>query len=296
MASGPRRPWAAPAGELTPLTVPGRRHRPFQPSPVTVVARSGGGLVRYPNTNVNQLPATRPLNAQPRPPQPPPWSAHDSRPPRLTRLIRDVGGLPMRFPGRANAVYMVRHAAAAFRFFSATAICPAEVLKCRLQVHRSTPCTGTGTSPRTRTAAAAGTSPAPLAPRRTHTGNTGSTGVVGTAAELWRTEGGRGFFRGLTALWARDVPFYVAFFAAYTGYIDAAMRWQHVANKQDLAMYVNVFVRDRILYIFLFFPPLFFWDRVPRRAVSARCDDPCASVHALCSLVRRRLRRVMGPR
>ena len=26
-------------------------------------------------------------------------------------------------------------------------------------------------------------------------------------------QGGRGFFRGLTALWCRDVPFYVAFFA-----------------------------------------------------------------------------------
>ena len=60
------------------------------------------------------------------------------------------------------------------RFFSATAICPAEVLKCRLQVNR-----GVGCSPNPPAAptAAAAVGPAPRRP-----------GLVSTTAELWRTE------------------------------------------------------------------------------------------------------------
>ena len=75
--------------------------------------------------------------------------------------------------------------------FSATAICPAEVLKCRLQAQ----------------AAAAGL-------RVLSTGS-GANGVIACAVAIWRAEGARGFFAGLAPLLARDVPFNTLFFGSY---------------------------------------------------------------------------------
>ena len=78
-------------------------------------------------------------------------------------------------------------------FCSATAICPAEVIKVRMQSDRT------------------------VGARR--------ASFVSSTTRLLREEGARGLFRGLPAIWVRDVPFYVVFFTAYTSYIDAACRF-----------------------------------------------------------------------
>lgn len=67
--------------------------------------------------------------------------------------------------------------------FSSTAICPAEIIKCRLQVALS----------------AAGKKVSPFA----------------VAANLLRTDGPLGFFRGLPSLWLRDIPFNFLFLGSY---------------------------------------------------------------------------------
>ena len=102
-------------------------------------------------------------------------------------------------------------------FCSSTAICPAEVIKVRMQCDR-----GMVSAP--GDAAAAMTA-------------TRAIGFVESGMRLWRQEGVRGFFRGLPALWARDVPFYVVFFSAYTTYIDAACTFHGCDEKRDLPMF-----------------------------------------------------------
>jgi len=72
-------------------------------------------------------------------------------------------------------------AAGAAGFFSGTAMCPAEVIKCRLQ--------------------AQGASHGPLR-------------IFGS---ILKTQGPRGLFKGWTALVCRDVPFNAAFFGSYEG-------------------------------------------------------------------------------
>jgi solute carrier family 25 ornithine transporter 2/15 len=79
--------------------------------------------------------------------------------------------------------------------FSATAICPAEVVKCRLQhQHRQRQLAGADAR-----AAASG-------------------GGLRVARDVWAAGGVRGFFAGLTPLLARDVPFNTLFFGAYRVY------------------------------------------------------------------------------
>ena len=92
-------------------------------------------------------------------------------------------------------------------FCSATAICPAEVLKCRLQADRSI----------SRGSAA-----------------TKKTSLYQSGWNLYKLEGSGGFFRGLPALWMRDVPFYVVFFTSYTTYIDTAVAY-HGCEKSELS-------------------------------------------------------------
>ena len=93
-------------------------------------------------------------------------------------------------------------------FCSATAICPAEVLKCRLQANRSVVRNAT---------------------------------LFTTGTALYHQEGVAGFFRGLPALWVRDVPFYVVFFTSYTTYIDAAIQYHAVPDKAALPTFHFVF-------------------------------------------------------
>eukprot|EP01083_Nonionella_stella_P007987 23000_1 len=69
--------------------------------------------------------------------------------------------------------------------FSGTAICPSEVIKCRLQV-----CLDSGQGSQ----------------------------LWPVIRDLASTEGLSGFFRGLGATLARDIPFYMVFFGAYTYY------------------------------------------------------------------------------
>jgi hypothetical protein len=67
-------------------------------------------------------------------------------------------------------------------FCSATAICPAELIKCRMQVNG---------------------------------GGSGSGGGVAIALDILRREGVPGLFRGWTPLVARDVPLQTVFFGSY---------------------------------------------------------------------------------
>lgn len=76
-------------------------------------------------------------------------------------------------------------------FFSSTAMCPAEVVKCRLQF-------------------AQGASHGPLQ-------------ILG---DVLRTQGPRGLFQGWTALVCRDVPYNAAFFGSYEGLCGLICRWR----------------------------------------------------------------------
>ena len=93
-------------------------------------------------------------------------------------------------------------------FVSATAICPAEVLKCRLQANRSM---------------------------------TNRPTLFSTSKTLYQQEGMKGFFRGLPALWMRDIPFYIVFFTSYTTYIDAAINYHNVNDKSELSKFHFIF-------------------------------------------------------
>eukprot|EP01084_Bolivina_argentea_P202269 345642_1 len=69
--------------------------------------------------------------------------------------------------------------------FSGFAICPSEVIKCRLQT-----CLDYGEG----------------------------SHILPVIKELYKTDGFIGFFRGLSATWLRDIPFYMVFFGSYTYY------------------------------------------------------------------------------
>lgn len=86
-------------------------------------------------------------------------------------------------------------------FFSATAICPPEVVKCRLQVQRA----GAGG----RGGAGRATAAAP--PRY--------SGAVDCVKKTHRADGLRGFFRGWTPLLMRDVPFNLVLFGCENLYM-----------------------------------------------------------------------------
>ena len=85
---------------------------------------------------------------------------------------------------------------------SATAICPAEVIKCRLQVARGS-----------------------------------NFGAIASVQSLWSQEGYRGFFRGLTALWSRDIPYYIVFFSVYTQCIDFLLKCHGEKEKEKLPIW-----------------------------------------------------------
>ncbi|KCV73164.1 hypothetical protein H696_00707 [Fonticula alba] len=83
--------------------------------------------------------------------------------------------------------------------FSSTAICPAEVLKVRLQT----------------SVAAKGLSP------------------LAVARDVFRTSGPAGFFRGLPSLWMRDIPFNFLFLGSYEA-ICAGISYAGGKTKDDM--------------------------------------------------------------
>ncbi|CAM9772657.1 unnamed protein product [Phaeothamnion confervicola] len=118
--------------------------------------------------------------------------------------------------------------------FTSAVLCPNDVVKCKVQVGRSLK------QQASRAPAAASTLPAMVG---------GSSGVAGVAAStataraaaaaaaslpamnasqmtrhILRTQGPRGFFVGLGAQFARDIPFYAAFFGTYDLTRSAAQR------------------------------------------------------------------------
>jgi len=93
---------------------------------------------------------------------------------------------------------------------SATVVSPTEVIKCRLQV--------------TGAALARSGQPAPV-------------GLFPTVASLWREQGIRGFYRGLPLMYARDIPFFMIYFATYQKYVSMAMAREGLADKNDLSVF-----------------------------------------------------------
>jgi solute carrier family 25 (mitochondrial ornithine transporter) member 2/15 len=85
-------------------------------------------------------------------------------------------------------------------FFSATSICPSEVVKVRMQtsVNESHPVT-----------------------------------FLSTVKQVYAEAGVRGFFNGLPAIIARDIPFYVAFFGAYRTYFYAINHFSSTPSNRD---------------------------------------------------------------
>lgn len=83
---------------------------------------------------------------------------------------------------------------------SSTGICPAEVVKCRMQYQGSNTAAGA-----TAASAANAASPPPRLYRST----------AHALASIVRTEGPRALFSGLPALWARDIPFNAVFLGSY---------------------------------------------------------------------------------
>ena len=64
---------------------------------------------------------------------------------------------------------------------------------------------------------------------------TAPMGLTQCARDIMREEGPAGFFAGLTALWARDVPFYVIFFGAYHAYQVSALYLTQKKHKEELS-------------------------------------------------------------
>lgn len=92
--------------------------------------------------------------------------------------------------------------------FSATAMCPFEVMKVRMQLDR--------TAMMNITKVTITTTPA------IETGAAIRTGFLDVAQTVYKENGAKGFFKGLSANIARDVPFYFLFFTFYETYINFA--------------------------------------------------------------------------
>jgi hypothetical protein len=93
---------------------------------------------------------------------------------------------------------------------SATVVSPTEVIKGRLQV--------------TRSALARSGQPAP-------------TGLIPTITSLWREQGIRGFYRGLPLMYARDIPFFMIYFANYQKYVSMVMEREGLSDKSELSVF-----------------------------------------------------------
>mmetsp|Transcript_62121 Transcript_62121/g.160168 ORF Transcript_62121/g.160168 Transcript_62121/m.160168 type:complete len:338 (-) Transcript_62121:339-1352(-) len=91
--------------------------------------------------------------------------------------------------------------------FTSVAMCPFEVAKVQLQVAGATP----------------------------NAGKAQSMELKGCVRAILRDHGVRGFFRGLTGLWARDIPFNAVFFGSYETFCTALMKYSQVHSKDDLS-------------------------------------------------------------
>jgi solute carrier family 25 carnitine/acylcarnitine transporter 20/29 len=90
---------------------------------------------------------------------------------------------------------------------SATVVSPTEVIKCRMQVTREA---------------------------MSRSGQAAPNGLLPTITNLWREHGVRGFYRGLPLMYARDIPFFMIYFANYQKYISLAMAHEGITDKSDL--------------------------------------------------------------
>ncbi|CAM9943297.1 unnamed protein product [Choristocarpus tenellus] len=93
---------------------------------------------------------------------------------------------------------------AATGLFTSVVLCPSDVIKCKVQVNRSFKA-GVG----------------------------GEIGVdaVQMMKRVLRTQGIRGLFVGLGAQFARDVPFYAAFFGTYDGIVDVTKNYNGIPKE-----------------------------------------------------------------
>ncbi|XP_018497762.1 mitochondrial ornithine transporter 1 [Galendromus occidentalis] len=97
------------------------------------------------------------------------------------KLVQQVSGV-----NKINDLTPLQNATAGFfaAFFSSLTLCPTELVKCRLQALRETSqCSGTS--------------------------------AFQLTGDIWRQEGLRGFFRGLTPTFVREMPGYFFFFGGY---------------------------------------------------------------------------------
>jgi hypothetical protein len=142
--------------------------------------------------------------------------------------------------------------------FSSTAICPAEVIKCNLQVQMSA--ARTAIAPASFSAPALTTSPVlkaaakqagrflPGLPSLSRNAAlavssacvpanivtpTAATGPVDLARLIVRRDGVRGLFKGLPSLWARDIPFNFAFLGSYEAFCGL-FAWATESDRRAL--------------------------------------------------------------
>ena len=94
-------------------------------------------------------------------------------------------------------------------FFSSTAITPAEVIKCRLQVQDRLTSSGVVKSPLRY------------------------AGFTDAVVKIARTEGLKGLFAGLPSVWMRDIPFNFVFLGSYEAFCSAAS-WKSGKARTDL--------------------------------------------------------------
>lgn len=109
--------------------------------------------------------------------------------------------------GHTKELTLVQNSCAAglAGFFSSTAMCPAEVVKCRLQFAQST-----------------SLKPLPI------------------LAEVLRTQGLQGLFQGWTALVCRDVPYNAVFFGSYEGLCRLICQWRDKVDDHGFAQKVQM--------------------------------------------------------
>ena len=113
--------------------------------------------------------------------------------------------------------------------FSAIAICPAEAVKCKLQYQRVASAASPSSSSSSAAAASAQASSTSSSSRRLT-----FKGPWDCVGKVLRAEGLAGLYRGLPALWARDVPFCGLFFGTYETCCHIQVRVLGLADKDSL--------------------------------------------------------------